>query len=303
MKTFTTTCTILALCIIIFSQCSPKKNADQKQIPATTPEVKASVAGHHLTKRWATDSILKTPESVIYDAQRDVLYVSNVNEHPWEKDHNGFISKLATDGEIMTLEWIAGFSGPKGMAIVGDTLYVADIDAVGVIDLNKEKLVRKIAVDGASGLNDITSSQDGTLYISDSNEGRIYKYAHGKMSIFDDQTPGRPNGLLAEADHLMVAFSKAATFIQLDLATHHQTVVTKNIGSGDGVTPTPTPGEYLVSDWNGEIFYIRADGTKQSLLNTKDQQSNTADICYLQKENLLLVPTFFANRVVAYRLE
>jgi hypothetical protein len=47
---------------------------------------------------------------------------------------------------------------------------------------------------------------------------------------------------------------------------------------------------------------ININGEKSSLLNTKDQGKNTADIWFIQEENLLLVPTFFDNRVVAYRL-
>ena len=59
---------------------------------------------------------------------------------------------------------------------------------------------------------------------------------------------------------------------------------------------------YLVSDWQGEIFAINMDGEKKSLLKTKDQNKNTADIWFIKNQNLVLVPTFFDNRVVAYKL-
>ncbi|MDZ7606331.1 MAG: hypothetical protein U5K79_12260 [Cyclobacteriaceae bacterium] len=67
--------------------------------------------------------------------------------------------------------------------------------------------------------------------------------------------------------------------------------------------PLNLDGNYLVSDWNGEVFYIDNSGNKTSLLNTKAQKKNTADIWFISEEQLLLVPTFFDNRVVAYKLQ
>jgi DNA-binding beta-propeller fold protein YncE len=77
---------------------------------------------------WSTDSVFKTPESAVYDEKRAVIYVSNMNLNPRQKDGNGFISKVAKDGKIIQLEWISGMSSPKGLALYGNTLYTADID-------------------------------------------------------------------------------------------------------------------------------------------------------------------------------
>jgi hypothetical protein len=101
---------------------------------------------------------------------------------------------------------------------------------------------------------------------------------------------------------LFVAFSQASEFVSYDLNTMEKTVIAGEIGGGDGVTPTNESDKYLVSDWNGEIFIIDQHGNKQSLLQTKDEGKNTADIWFIQEEDLVLVPTFFDNRVVAYKL-
>lgn len=82
-----------------------------------------------------------------------------------------------------------------------------------------------------------------------------------------------------------------------------KTVIALQIGTGDGVTAPLESGTYLVSDWNGEIFIVNPKSGKQSLLNTKDQHKNTADIWLFEEQNLVLVPPFFDNRVVAYRLK
>ena len=295
---------LFAICLIgtlIHVQCNPKKQDSEeltkKQISTINP------IQYELEEVWATDSVLKTPESVIFDNTRDALYVSNVNENPWEKDNNGFISRLSTSGEIIELEWISGLNGPKGMAILGDNLYVADIDELVIIDITKGKLVEKIKIEGAAGLNDITPGKNNDLFISDSNGGKLYQYANGDVSMFHDNTPGRPNGLFVDQGMLLVAFSEAAEFVGYDLATKNKTLITTEIGHGDGITPTNESGTYLVSDWQGEVFVITPDGSKQSLLKTKDDGKNTADIWFLQDQNLVFVPTFFDNRVVAYKLK
>src|SRR5690349_12415206 len=74
------------------------------------------------------------PESVKYDAELDVFFVSNVNGNPSQKDGNGFIARVKADSISAMSKLVEGGKGgatlnaPKGMAIKGDTLYVADID-------------------------------------------------------------------------------------------------------------------------------------------------------------------------------
>ncbi len=291
---------LIALISILIFQCQSKKSTDGTSSTGAVAE--ATAITYALEQIWASDTLLKTPESVIYDDKRGVFYVSNVNQNPWEKDNNGFISRLSKDGEILDLEWISGMSGPKGMAIVDNVLFVADLDELVLIDIEAEKISSKITVKGASGLNDITPGDQGDVYISDSNEGKIFRYVNGAVSVFHDDAPGRPNGLLMDQGKLLTAFSQASEFVRYDPATLEKTVIATGIGAGDGVTPTNDPGVYLVSDWNGEIFVISTDGMKQSILNTKDQKKNTADIWFVAEENMVLVPTFFDNRVVAYRL-
>ena len=51
------------------------------------------------------------------------------------------------------------------------------------------------------------------------------------------------------------------------------------------------------------MHYVDPDNNRsQKLLDTKDQKINAADIGYIESQELLLVPTFFDNRVVAYKV-
>ncbi|MEQ9218161.1 MAG: hypothetical protein RLO17_08975 [Cyclobacteriaceae bacterium] len=289
---------LLPIFLILFVACGPAK----KESTERTEEMMPKKASYKLEKQWETDTLLRTPESVLYDTERDIIYVANVNMNPWEKDGNGFISKISPTGEIVDLKWVTGFNGPKGMALVGSSLFVADLDELVEIDVTTGEVKSKTLVEGASGMNDISADDQGTLFISDSNGDKIFKYADGKAELYKEGLPGRPNGQLVVGSHLFVAFSGAQQFHDIDLTTDEMTLVTDSIGHGDGITPTTEAGVYLVSDWQGEIFIIGDEIGKQSLLHTKNEKKNTADIWFMMDQELVLVPTFFDNRVVAYKL-
>jgi len=265
-------------------------------------EDSSSIKQFKIVEVWRTGTDLMTPESVIYDKQRDVFYVSNLNQEPRKKDENGFISRMDKDGNILDLRWIEGLSSPKGMAIVGDILYAADVDEIVAMDINNGAIVRKIFIEGAKMINDISSDNNGNLYISDTDAAKIYFFSDNAITDWLAEGLNGPNGLLFDGDRLLVASQGSQDFASVDLETKNRLVLTEGVNRGDGIAFTGIPGYYLLSDWAGEIFMINPDNSKSSLINTKEQ-SNTADIEYLPGENLLLVPTFNGNCVVGYRLE
>jgi hypothetical protein len=59
--------------------------------------------------------------------------------------------------------------------------------------------------------------------------------------------------------------------------------------------------EFIMSRWQGEIWYVNSDESIL-LLDTKELESQTADIGFDPSEKTLYVPTFFKNRVEAYKL-
>ncbi|MCU0461017.1 MAG: hypothetical protein MUF36_03210 [Bacteroidales bacterium] len=111
-----------------------------------------------------------------------------------------------------------------------------------------------------------------------------------------------PNGLLVDGDRLLLASMGSKDFASIDIKTKVKTVLTEGINKGDGIAFTGIQGYYIVTDWNGEIFLINPDYTKVTLLRTLDQQINSADIEFIPKLNLLLIPTFNSKSVAAYKL-
>src|SRR3990172_189647 len=120
-----------------------------------------------------TVSGFQTPESVLYDPTADLYLVANINGNPAGTDDNGFISRVTPAGQVQTLKWIDGASAsvtlnaPKGMAIAGDTLYVADITAVRMFDRTTGQAKGAVNVPGATFLNDAAAGPDGSVYVTD----------------------------------------------------------------------------------------------------------------------------------------
>lgn len=281
---------------MLFISCNSPKPADKQSAEPAEPV-------YALTEIWRTDTIMKTCESVLYDDQRQVLYVACINGAPIDKNGKGYIAMLDLDGNVKKLEWVSGLDGPKGMGIYGDKLYVADIDQLVVIDIEKAEIMERIPVEGATFLNDIAIDTDGTVYFTDSDPGWVWKYKGGEMEPWITEGLERPNGLYIEESRVLLTCSKSSDLKEIDKTTGQYKTVTPEIGHGDGVEFTGKDGHYIVSSWSGEIFLILPDFSKVSLLKTSDQKINSADIGLNIEKQIVYVPTFFDNRVVAYKLE
>jgi len=264
---------------------------------------KKTEATWSLTEVWRTDTLLTTCESVLYDKTRKLLFVSCINGAPSEKNGKGFISILKVDGSVLKLDWVTGLNAPKGMGVRGNTLYVADIDQLLIINIEKAEIIEKLDIEGASFLNDVAMGIDGKVYFTDSDTGYIWVYHNGKAEAWITGGLERPNGLFVEKSRVLLTSSGSSDLKIIDKSTASFETVTTEIGHGDGIEYTGREGYYLTSDWSGEIFLIFPDFTKISLLKTSNREINSADIGFNQIRQIVYVPTFFNNRVVAYKLE
>jgi sugar lactone lactonase YvrE len=259
-----------------------------------------SAQERQLVKLWETDTTLKVPESVLFDGSNKVLYVSNIDgKQPWEKDGNGSVGKVGLDGKIIAIDWVSGLNAPKGMGLYKNNLYVADVDEIAVIDIRKGTLIKKIPVEGALALNDITIDKNGVLYVSDTRGKKIYKVNNDKSQLFLENLQG-PNGVLANGDELLVLDAGGMYRIGKDKSL---TMVTNGMeGGADGIENVRGK-EYIISCWSGVIWYVDEKGNKQKLLDTSEQKINSADIGYDAKNKIVYVPTFWKNSIVAYELK
>ena len=266
-----------------------------------------------ITKLWETsDTELQTPESVIHDEKRNVLYVANINGSPTEKVDNGFISKLSLEGEILDLKWISeSLWAPKGMAISGDHLYVADISRVVEFNLETGELVETYPVENAVFLNDVAADTNGDVYISDMMTNTIHRIKDGKIEVWlASEKLASPNGLTVVDDQLIVGTwgvmdgegfetSIPGHLIAVSLCNSEITDLgsADSVGNLDGVEQTLN-GDFLVTDWMaGKLLLSDQQGQVETLL---DLDQGSADHEYIKDSGMVLIPMMMSNKLVAY---
>jgi hypothetical protein len=256
----------------------------------------AVTAQHKLEKIWETDSIIPVPESVLFDG--NILYVSLIDGGGWDADGIGGVGKLSLDGKNFNGKWITGLNAPKGLGKFGNKLYVADISEVVVIDIKNDKIEKKIPIEGASGLNDITVSSKGVVYVSDSKTSTIWKIQNDKPSVYLENIKGA-NGLKAIGNDLLFAQGKDLMKADAKKSVSKIAQVTEGI---DGIEPVGN-GDYIVTSWVGYIYYVQANGHFETLLDTRSHNKNAADIGYDAAKKIVYVPTFMGKTVAAYKLK
>jgi len=260
----------------------------------------ANAQEHQLVKKWETDTLLKVPESALYDAADKLLYVSNIDGQPWEKDGKGSVGKVGLDGKIIQVDWVKGLEAPKGLGLYKNKLYVADVDKVAVIDTRKAAIVQTIPIEGAQGLNDITvDPKNGVVYVSDSKLKKIHRIENGAVTTLLDNLKG-PNGVLIYNDDLYILDAGGLYKVEKDKSL---TKLADGMEGGTDGVEHVAGKDFIVSCWQGSIWYVKGDGTKEHLLDTRAQSINTADIGYDAKNRILYVPTFFKNKIVVYELK
>ncbi len=159
---------------------------------------KVSAQGEPTLNRYREMPGFDAPESIV--ANGDFIYVSNVGKGDvLAKDTNGFISKVnKMTGIFVEKKFIKGLHGPKGMAIVKNTIYVTDIDRVLGFDLKTGKQNLEVTFPEGKFLNDIAVRDNNTLYISDTELEKIFELNIAKKSYkaLNTKTPAGVNGMV-----------------------------------------------------------------------------------------------------------
>ena len=257
---------------------------------------------------------LSSPESVLYDSASDTYLVSNINGSVFAKDDNGFITRLAPDGRVVALRWIAGGSrgvtlnGPKGMGIKGDTLFVADIDAVRLFDRRSGAPLASVPIPGATFLNDVAVGPDGTVYVTDTGmepagDGSRRSGADALWALGPGDRPravawgsdlGGPNGIVADTGGVTMVTLGSGQVFHFDRAGKRSELPKPPSGSLDGVVKL-NDGSLLITSWDANAVYrLSPDGRYSTAVAGA---TSPADIGWDGLRHRLLIPLLTLNRV------
>ena len=278
--------------------CQP---AAEEEMPAG--EAPAPVV---LTEVWVLEEGLNRPESAIYDAARDVLYVSNINF-----DGPGSIAKVSTDGMTVDSMWVTDLNDPKGMAHGGDRLYVTDVNALLEIDLDSGEIIAEHVVEGDDVyLNDVTVGEDGAVYVSDSRFSKVYALQDGSFDVWlEHGNVLMPNGVHVIGDELYIAagdstaeepggarYLQAISFADQRVRALHGT---EPEGALDAIEPDGMGGLFI-SDWGGGRLMHFRDGEGLTVLLTPGQ--GTADVEFVADTQMLYVPVMMSDQLIALKV-
>jgi outer membrane protein assembly factor BamB len=254
-----------------------------------------------LEKVWETPEGLDIPESSHYNTADKIIYVSNIVGIHNVKDNNGYLSKLNDKGEFIVKEWVTGLSAPKGIDCSSSKLYVTDIDRVVEIDLKTGKIIKEYKNAKSKSLNDVSVTSDGRVYISDSEGNCIFYIVNDSLEVFLESNELKSmNGIFAK-DNLIYLGSNG-NFISVDQKTKEIKILVKEVGYLDGIEQI-AGGKFITSDWTGNIQLIDVGKGVEKLMEPSPLKINAADLGYIAEQNLLLVPTFNNNKIVAYKLK
>ena len=312
--------TIVALVpvMLALAGCSSGEKASADSATAKSGDTAAaSAAPAMFASAGATDS-MKTPESVRYDADLDAYFVSNINGNPSVKDGNGFIAQVDA-GKTSSVKVLvrggkngATLNAPKGMAVVGDTLWVADIDAARAFNKRTGAVIANIDLRPmkATFLNDVVAGPNGAIYITDSGikfddkggmthpgHDQIFKIVGRKVSVAikSDSALKSPNGIAWDGATGRFVLGPFADKVVTGWKDGDSTVSPIATGPGgyDGVEVL-SDGRILVTSWADSSVQVIANGAFRKVVANVD---GPADIGVDTKRNVLAVPRFNAGRV------
>jgi sugar lactone lactonase YvrE len=283
---------------------------------------KSEISAHPVTARsMRVNAIIDfhEPESVKYDPDQDVYFVTNINGFGSVKDNNGYISRVNASNiaDVETLvqggEHGVTLNAPKGTAIHGDTLWVCDIDALRGFDRHSGAPLATIDFSPyhAVLLNDVAVGPDGTLHVTDTgiqmtDKGVIFSGGDKMFVVGPNHSVSisesgaqleKPNGITWDARGQRWLYVSFDPFHSHLYAFHNGDTTRAALDSGrgrwDGVEAL-ADGRILVSSWTDSTVHLLTDGHDERLVRNVPAP---ADIGVDTKRNLVLVPLGVLSRV------
>lgn len=281
---------------------------------------RAGEGGASTVTRVAMLAGFSGPESAIYDEDNDVWYISNVNGPPGAMDGNGFISRVTAQGEMDSLHFIQGSQGgvtlnaPKGMVLVGDTLWVSDIDTLRAFHRITGEPLAQIGLP-ALFLNDVAVGPRGTIYVTDTgfgpdsagNQGhigpdRLFSISPSRevTIALEGEQLSAPNGITwdYERDRLILVPFGGTALLEWKPGDPAPAPFGTGPGKQDGVEVLDD-GRVLYSSWADSAVHAWEPDTSLVLISGVP---SPADIGVDHARRTIAVPLLMEDRVEFYRL-
>ena len=313
------TLAVVAVNAVLLAACGKDASRADSAAGATAA---GRAAGSATAQKVGETTGLNVPESVRYDAELDVYYIANINGNPSQKDNNGFIARVHADSTSVVTMLVEGgkrgarLNAPKGMALRGDTIFVADIDMLRMFHRRTGEYVGAVSLreNNATFLNDVASGPDG-IYITDTGiffdakggmthpgVNRVFKVVGTRVTVVArGDSLMNPNGIAwdASGNRLVLAPFGGPNLQALAPGQATTTTLASGPGGYDGLEILSN-GNMLVSSWTDSTVYIVHGGSH--MMPLVRNVSAPADLGVDTKRNIVAVPRFNDAKVEYYKL-
>lgn len=256
------------------------------------------------------------PSDVVYDSVADVYLVSNMNGDPLAQDENGFISRVSPDGEMLTLEWARSvppndlLNAPKGMAFRGDSLFVADIRCIRILNRTTGASEGQSCLEDVTSLSGVAVGPEGSVFVTDAGfelaDGErvasgtdavyrlVFNEARQGATLARDEELGHPTGIAVGSRGIFVTTAEG-TLMRLTPNGDRTDMISTPGNSYEGVVFLADGGFAYASSTDGSVRRVTPDGQVSVVA---EGLGAPADLGYDPSRNRLLVPIPSENRVV-----
>ena len=272
-----------------------------------------------ITHAQQTITGLALPESVV--AYKGGYFVSDIGAKldPTAKDGDGAISYINSTGKLEALRYFDDtLHAPKGLDIIGNVLYVADIDHLKGYNLTTRKKVFDLNLEGkAALLNDLSRVDDSSLVITDSfkDHALLVNIHTGAWLVLKGEMKV-PNGVVYNAHNDEVYVCSMGTNFDgtgklFAKKLHNDNAAFEPLegspaGILDGIVLLDDH-RILVSDWikikdpeKGNLFVYDLEKKQYTTIT---MERAPADIALDTKKHSLLVPQLLDNRLAIIPLK
>ncbi len=256
-------------------------------------------------KLWEIKDVYKAPESVAFDQNNNVIYISNYTErvNNGSSYGNHSVSKANLNGELLKYDYVTGLTSPTGIECHKDKLFIVERFGIIVFDVKANKVSSKYYIKAPGFINDISVDNSGNMYVSVSDTNIIYRIKDGVVEKWlEDDRVSHTNGVFADENHLIVGVNNDFYLKSVDLTTKEiKNIAFLGEGNIDGIKKAGTG--YLVSLFQGKLLHVDASGKVTELLNTEKEKTNMADFEFIPEHGLILMPALWNNKLIGYKYQ
>ena len=263
------------------------------------------------------------PTSVLHDAALRAWYVADRAPALGTTGASGSVARMSDDprGTGLVARLVDGarsgvtLRAPAGMALVGDTLWVADVDVLRGFDRRTGRSVAAVGLAplGAASLGDVAVGPDGALYVGESGprdvagrtaaprtSGRVYRVGPGRrasVALSDARlADGSRIAWDSRGGRLVLAPAAGDTLLAWRPGESDARPLLAGPGSYRGVVATPEGRLLVASDATASVYELR-DGRLVAVLRGLDSVS---DLAFDATNGWLAIATPARGRVAFY---